>query len=408
MLKLFNTFGRKMETFRPVDPKTVTIFTCGPSVYQRAHIGNMRTFLFEDILVRYLQYSGFTVRRGMIITDIEDKAILEAEKKKTTVKKLTNRNINQFLKETDALGMRRPDYLPLASEHVEHAVAIIQELLKRQVAYWHNGNVYFDPFRFKGFGRLFGLDMARWPKKKRRFHKDTYPGVQWNLGDFILWHGCPGGKDGCWDTVIGRGRPSWNVQDASTLLQYFDDTLSIYCGGVDNLYRHHDYNIAILESVRPYPMALYWLHGNHLLVDGRKMSKSKGNIVYTETLRSEGYSYAEIRFFLIYRHYRETLDFREDDLQRAVSRLRSLRSMIRRIAKRAGDAAAVKSATAEKLIAEFQLRMDEDLNVGAAFDEVHALVASLEAPLLSAGEAAAIVQALKGVDTVLNVLFSKK
>ncbi|KAF0182114.1 MAG: cysteinyl-tRNA synthetase [Nitrospirae bacterium] len=408
MLKLFNTFGRKMETFRPVDPKTVTIFTCGPSVYQRAHIGNMRTFLFEDILVRYLEYSGFAVKRGMIITDIEDKALREAEKEKTTVKKLTDRNIGQFLKETDALGMKRPDYLPLASEHVEHAVAIIQELLKRTVAYWHDGNVYFDPLRFKRFGRLFGLDMATWPKKKRRFHKDTYPGVQWNLGDFILWHGCPGGKDGCWDTVIGRGRPSWNVQDASTLLQYFDDTLSIYCGGVDNLYRHHDYNIAILESVRPYPMARYWLHGNNLLVDGRKMSKSKGNIVYTDTLRSEGYSFAEIRFFLIDRHYREPFDFTAEQMHRAASRLRSLRNMIRLLAKRAGRAAAVKSIVAEKLIAEFRLRMDEDLNTGTAFDAVCEVVASIETPALSAGEAAAIVNALKRVDTVLNILFSKK
>ncbi|HSW62210.1 MAG TPA: class I tRNA ligase family protein [Dissulfurispiraceae bacterium] len=408
MLKLFNTFGRKIETFRPVNPEMVTIFTCGPSVYQRAHIGNMRTFLFEDVLVRYLEYSGFAVRRGMIITDIEDKALREAEKEKTTVKKLTDRNIGQFLKESDALGMKRSDYLPLASEHVEHAVTIIQELLKRRVAYWHNSNVYFDPLRFKGFGKLFGLDMTKWPKKKRRFHKDTYPGAQWNLGDFILWHGCPGGKDGCWDTVIGRGRPSWNVQDASTLLQYFNDTLSIYCGGVDNLYRHHDYNIAILESVRPYPMARYWLHGHYLHVDGRKMSKSKGNIVYTDTLRSDGYSFAEIRFFLLNVHYRETLDFRAEHIQRAASRLQSFRSLIRPIAKKAAGAAAEKNSLADRLSAEFRLRMDDDLNIGKAFDATYALVASIETSLLSAGEAAAIVNALKGVDTVFNVLFSKK
>ncbi len=194
MLKLFNTLGKRIETFHPVNKKIINIFTCGPSVYQRAHIGNFRTFLFEDILVRYLEYSGYRTKRGMNFTDIEDKSIMEAEKRKTTVKYLTGKNIREFIQEMKALKMKIPDYLPKASESIQEAVEIIEFLLKRGTAYRHKGNVYFDPLKFPEFGKLYGLDMSGWPSKRKRFHKDTYPGIQWNMGDFILWHGYIKGK----------------------------------------------------------------------------------------------------------------------------------------------------------------------------------------------------------------------
>jgi cysteinyl-tRNA synthetase len=165
MLRLFNTFGRKIVPFRVPRDKVVTIFTCGPSVYQRAHIGNFRTFLFEDILSRYLEYSGCRVDRGMAVTDIEDKAIREAEKQQTTVKGLTDRNIVQFVAEMQLLGMKVPDYMPRASECVGESVDIISKLMKKKVAYRYGSNIYFDPLRFRGFGKLFGLDMSLWPKK---------------------------------------------------------------------------------------------------------------------------------------------------------------------------------------------------------------------------------------------------
>src|SRR4030043_1005407 len=189
MLRLFNTLGKKNETFHPVNKKVVNIFTCGPSVYQRSHIGNFRTFLFEDILIRYLEYSGFSVKRGMNFTDIEDKAFEEAKKRKMSVKDLTEENIKNIFREMKLLKMRIPDYLPRASEAVDEAVEIITQLLSRKIAYWYRGNVYFDRLNNSRFGELYGLDMTRWPREKRRFHKDTYPGMRWNLGDFILWHG---------------------------------------------------------------------------------------------------------------------------------------------------------------------------------------------------------------------------
>jgi cysteinyl-tRNA synthetase len=189
MLKLFNTFGKKIETFKPVNPDQVSIFTCGPSVYQRPHIGNMRTFLFEDLLVRYLEYLGYNVKRGMNLTDVEDKAISEAKKEHLSVQKLTDRNIKMFVGEMKLLKVKVPDLLPRASDHVDQAVRIILDLLERGMAYWYRGNIYFDPLKYQGFGKLFGLDMSRWPKSRKRFHKDTYPGIQWNLGDFILLFG---------------------------------------------------------------------------------------------------------------------------------------------------------------------------------------------------------------------------
>jgi len=405
MLRLFNTFGRKLRPFQPVRRDLVTVFTCGPSVYQRAHIGNFRTFLFEDVLVRYLEYSGYKVRRGMNFTDIEDKALLQAEKEHTSLQRLTERNIRGFMKEMGLLRIMTPDYLPRASESVHEAVEIIERLIGCKMAYWYKGNVYFDPLKFKGFGRLFGLDMSKWPKKRVRFHKDTYPGVQWNLGDFILWHGYKSGDKAYWETRIGKGRPSWNIQDPSMISRFFDETLSIYCGGIDNLYRHHDYTLAILEAIRPYPMAKFWLHGNHLLVNGRKMSKSKGNIYYTDMLQKEGHSMEEIRFFLIYGHYREDLNFSAKTMATDVDTLKRFKRLVRAIEKKALSAAARNSALAERILKVFSGHMDNDLAVRDAFDGAHAILSGLDIHSLTQSEASGIIRALKRIDEVLQVIF---
>jgi len=413
MLHIYNSLGKKLQVFRPVRSDLVTIFTCGPSVYQRAHIGNFRTFLFEDIVVRYLEFSGYKVRRGLNFTDIEDKAVLEARKEHTSVEALTEPNIRAFLDEAALLRMKRPDVLPRASRSVGEAVRIIEELLRpgrrSGRAYWHGGDVYFDPLTFPGFGRIYGLDLSRWPKKKGRFGKDTYPGMRWNLGDFILWHGCRGLDIECWRTRIGPGRPAWNIQDASMVLRHFDETLSIYAGGIDNLIRHHDYTRAILESVRPYPMARYWLHCRHLLVNGRKMSKSKGNILYTDDLLRKGLTPAEIRFFLIYNHYRREINYSERNMARAAGVLKNLREGARRLSLKTGRQAggAADPVSARRLRQAFAGSMDNDLNVEEACD---ALLGSLHAAgsgNLQAEERAGISAALKEIDHVLQVIFKE-
>ena len=405
MLKLFNTFGRRLEPFRNADNRRATIFTCGPSVYQRAHIGNFRTFLFEDILVRYLEYSGYTVERGMAVTDIEDKAINEAEKHKTSVKKLTDRNIAQFIKELKLLHMKVPHYMPRASECVDESVGIIKKLIEKKIAYNHGGNIYFDPLKVRGFGKLFGLDMSKWPKKKRRFHKDTYPGIQWNYGDFILWHGCEISEKACWKTALGEGRPSWNVQDPSMVLRHFRGTLSAFCGGIDNLYRHHDYSLAILESIKPYPMSRFWMHGAHLFVDNQKMSKSKGNILYTDMLIKKGYTAQEIRFFLMYSHYRTKLNYSDKAMEAAAQRLRDFRECVKLIRRKAGSSKAERSKISDSIKTAFVSSMDNDMGVKPAFDAMMETLEKIEVSLLSASQAAGIIRTLKKIDEVLQVIF---
>lgn len=403
MLKIYNTLSRKIEKFIPASTKRVTIFTCGPSVYQRSHIGNFRTFLFEDIVLRHLEFSGYRVTRCMNYTDIEDKAIAEASKRGSTVKKLTQANIQIFHNDMKRLKLKEPDCFPRASEHVNEAARIINELLRRKIAYKYGRNIYFDPLKYKGFGRLFGLDMSRWPKKRRRFHKDTYPGIQWNLGDFILWHGYKDGDAVYWDTEIGRGRPSWNIQDPSMITPYFNETLSIYCGGIDNLYRHHDYNMAILESIKPYKMSKYWMHGMHLYVDGSKMSKSKGNILYTDDLLKHGYSAADIRFFLIYGHYRKRLNFSFSSMEKTSERIRSFRKRADAISRTASGFRACPAA--DTIIKIFTEHMDNDLDIKSAFDALDRLITSINPRELKSAEAGAIAKALRKIDTVLQVIF---
>jgi len=404
-LRLFNTLGRRLEVFQPVSESVVSVFTCGPSVYQRAHIGNFRTFLFEDILVRYLEYSGHRVERGMNFTDVEDKAIKEAKERNVEIQVLTQHNIEAFIREMETLRIRIPEYLPRASEAVDRAVDIIEQLLDRGIAYWHKGNVYFDPLKYPGFGELYGLDMNSWPRTKRRFHRDTYPGMRWNRGDFILWHGSRSEGEISWDTKIGKGRPSWNIQDPSMIAQHFNETLSIYCGGFDNLIRHHDYSKAILESIRPYPMAKYWLHCYHLHVDGEKMSKSKGNVSYTDTLRGRGYAIDEIRFFLIYGHYRKNLNYSDKTMDRAAENLRAFKRKTRALDPAPNGKPDFDEGVYHMVKGLFSGKMDQDLDVKGAFDELHGFLTATEARHAQPRVSAGILKALMEIDEVLQVIF---
>ncbi len=404
MLKLFNSYGKKIERFRPVNSRVTTVFTCGPSVYQRSHIGNFRTFLFEDVLVRYLEYSGHSVTRGMTVTDIEDKAIEEAARSRTTVRHLAGKNLRVLIRDMKLLKMKIPDYFPRASDNVEESANIISQLLKHGIAYWYKGSIYFDPTKFQGFGKLYGLDMTKWPRRKKRFHKDTYPGMRWNLGDFILWHAYRPGDSTYWDSSIGKGRPSWNVQDPSMVTRYFNETLSIYCGGIDNLIRHHDYSRAIIESVRRYPMARFWLHCHHLLVDGRKMSKSRGNIIYIKTLLKKGYSPQEIRFFLIYGHYRRDLNYSAKNMKTSIAALLDFKKMAGRIRKKAGDFHSDETMTG-RIKEVFNKEMDNDLDTRGAFDTLRDFFSGMDIERITPEEASGIISGLKEIDSVLRVIF---
>ena len=410
MLRIYNTMSRRKEPFRPRIPGVVKFFTCGPSIYQPPHLGNYRTFLYEDVLHRYLEYRGCRVERVLPFTDIEDKAIARAKKEGMSLADLTGRVAEIFYREACLLRMKPPTWNPRSSTTIEYAVEIIESLLGRGVAYRYGPDIYFDPLKFSGFGKLFRLDMSRWPNKKRHFRKDTYPGVQWNFGDFILWHGERKGDTAVWDTRIGRGRPSWNVQDPGMVIPFLGNAIDIHAGGIDNLWRHHDYNLAIVESLTGREYARYWMHGEHLLIDGRKMSKSRGNIVHLSDLLSTGCTPEEVRFFLIYGHYRDRMDMTRENLDAAREVLRELRGLAARL----GEASAgmVPGGPPQVVMEEiFRGRMDDDLDVKGAIDGIlgslRELAARQAGGRLTHGETRTAVAALRGIDGVLQVIFPR-
>ena len=371
MLKLFNTLSGKLEPFKPAEPQNVKMYTCGPSTYQRAHIGNYRTFLYEDVLQRYLEYLGFNVTRAMPLTDVEDKAVLQAKKEGIPLEELTQKNLMVFFGDLKLLHIKKPDYPVAASQAVDQAVMLVERLVESGYAYWHTyhgvRNAYFAPLKFKGFGKLSHLDISKWPKKPRRFHKDTYPGTPWNIGDFILWHGC-GLEDTCFETAIGRGRPSWNIQDPAIVTKTLGFEIDLACGGIDNLVRHHDYNIAVAEAVSGKQFSRFWLHGGHLLVDGEKMSKSKGNVLYTDDVLKRGFSGEDLRFFLIYGLYSEERNFTFEWLADAKQLLEEVRGLVSDLAETrpVGQGAFGKSSIA----AAFEECMNNNLDVKDAFDTI--------------------------------------
>jgi cysteinyl-tRNA synthetase len=414
VLNVYNTLTGKKELFVPIDGKHVKMYSCGPSTYQRAHIGNYRTFLFEDVLQRYLEYSGYTVTRLITLTDVEDKALIEAEKEQLPVKEITQRNEATFLKELKILKIKIPDFTIKASSAVDQAAHLIKILKEKGYAYSckHTGrqNVYFDPLKFSGFGKLAKLDMTKWPKKKRRFHKDTYPGTPWNKGDFILWHGCQDTDRVCWDTEIGRGRPAWNIQDAAIITKHLGFQVDVACGGIDNLFRHHDYTLAISESISGKNLANYWLHGGHLYVEGAKMSKSKGNIYFLEDLMAKGFSADHVRFFLIYGQYKRRMNFTFKKLLETSQRLDSFKKKVEQLEKGEASHSTDKTRTLVKsLISGFKDNMNNDLDVKGAFDDLYEKVAELnelsKRKKLGDEDANTATRDLHEIDKVLQVIF---
>lgn len=414
-LRLQNTLTRKKDPFRAMEKGRVKMFTCGPSTYRPPHVGNHRTFLYEDVLHRYLGFLGYRVERIINQTDVEDKAIAEARERGVTLKELTRPVEEQFLREARSLGMAVRDQPPKSSGAVEQAVRLIQELMQKGYAYRHEGDVFFDPLKFEEFGKLFGLDMSRWPKKRRRFRKDTYPGRRWNLGDFILWHAYREKRDGTvyWDTEIGRGRPAWNIQDPAIITRDLGYRIDIACGGVDNLYRHHDYTIAVIESLSGETFSRYWLHGEHVLVDHAKMSKSKGNIVHLQDLLDRGYEPAHVRFCLLSRHYREPLNLTGALLESSRGQVDDLRERLAELNETAQKAPAPSAkgdgGDKDPLLQGFRERMDDDLDLPGAWKttvhQVRRMTRDKEAGRLEPVEARRAVRALEKIDRVLGVLF---
>jgi len=408
----YNTLTKRNEVFTSRSPNTVKLFTCGPSVYRKPHLGNFRTFLFEDILQKYLEYLGYRVERIINFTDLEDKTIRQAEDDDASIHEVTEPVADYFHDKCSELGIYLPDKIPRSTTSVKQSVKLIQMLLEKGVAYWHKGNVYFDPLKHEGFGAVYGLDMSKWPKKRYRFSKDTYTGHRWNLGDFILWHGNNKGNGMHWDTEIGKGRPSWNVQDAAMITQTLGYQIDIHMGGIDNIYRHHDYNRAIVESASGKDFCPYWVHGEHLIVNGEKMSKSKGNTLYAEDMYKKGYSPKRIRFFLSYGYYRDKLNVTPSFLENASKQHEKLQHLASALT--TGKADAVNADPyIDKLISEisilFSVKMHDNLRIKDAVDSLVAIIGQLEKYRkkegISPGQQTRIRTNLEHIDNVLGFIF---
>jgi len=323
---------------------------------------------------------------------------------------VTRKNEAIFFQGFKLLRIKTPDFPVRASSVVDQAASLIARLAEKKYVYWdeYNGakNAYFEPLKFKGFGKLAHLDMSKWPTKKRRFHKDTYPGTPWNKGDFIVWDGCKHGGV-CYETPIGGGRPAWNIQDAAIVTKHLGFSIDVACGGIDNLVRHHDYTLAIAEAVSGKQFSRYWLHGAHLLVDGKKMSKSIGNVIYTGDVLKEGFSGEQLRFFSIYGHYREKLNFTFKKLAETSRKLDAFKNMVKELqVTNEGSSNLEAEALIGGLVSSFENAMNNDLGVKTAFDSLYKTICELHElkKPLNEKESKKLLDALRWVDSVLQCI----
>ena len=410
MLRIYNTMSRRKEDFFPRAPPVVKFFTCGPSIYQRPHLGNYRTFLYEDILERYLGYRGYHVERVLPFTDIEDKALAQAEKEGVSLSDLTARVAEEFFREACLLRMKPPTYNPRSSTTIEYAVEIIERLLGKGIAYHYGPDIYFDPLKFPGLG-----SSSAWtcPGGRRRRSTSGRTPTRASSGTTgTLSSGTGSGRVTPWSGRHGSGRGGprgmSRTGDGHPVPREFH---RYPLPGIDNLYRHHDYNLAIVESLTGREYARYWMHGGHLLLDGKKMSKSRGNIVYLPDLTSRGCTPEEVRFFLTYGHYRDRMNMNDENLSKAREVLRDLKAMITRISEVPGNLPRKPrdAPVAQSLEEGFRERMDDDLDVRGAVDWIIGSLGDIAARKagrgLSSGEAGAALTALRRVDDILQVIF---
>jgi cysteinyl-tRNA synthetase len=364
VLRLFNTLGRKIEEFVPLQEGVVKIYTCGPTVYDYAHIGNFRTFVFQDLLRRYLKYKGYSVFQVQNITDVDDKTIRAAREQGVSLREYTNRYIEAYFQDIDTLGIERAEVYPRATDHIPEMVSLIKKLLEKGFAYFSEGSVYYRVSAFKEYGKLSGIKSTG--LRAERVKSDEY--AKEEARDFALWKAWDE-EDGdvFWVTELGKGRPGWHIECSAMSMKYLGETFDIHSGGVDLIFPHHENEIAQSEAVTGKPLARYWVHCEHLLVNGQKMAKSLGNYFTLRDLLARGYTPAAIRFLLLSAHYRDRLNFTFEGLMHAENTVRRLQEFNVRIS------TAKPSSSEDRLVESvgeyrrrFEEAMDNDLNTPAA------------------------------------------
>lgn len=407
--RIYNTMSRTKEELVPLDGKHVRMYTCGPTVYNFAHIGNYRAYMFEDLLRRYIKFCGFEVTQVQNLTDVDDKTIRASIEQGLPLKEYTKTYIDAFFEDLAKLDIEPAEHYPAATDYIPEMIRIIETLFEKGYAYKsEDGSVYYSIDKFEEYGKLARLDREGM-QSGVRVAQDEYD--KENAADFALWKAyVPEDGEVVWDSPWGRGRPGWHIECSAMSMKLLGESFDIHTGGVDNIFPHHEDEIAQSEAATGKPYSKYWMHCGYLVVDGRKMSKSLGNFYTLREILDMGYTGREVRYELLSSHYRQSLNFAFKSLDANRAALKRLDEFYVKIHEAVGGGAGAGelpewAAETRKRFAE---AMDDDMNISGAmaaiFDTVHAGNKALAQSPLSEREALAVAELWKELDAVLGLL----
>ncbi len=406
-LRFYNTMSRELEEFKPIEGNHVRMYTCGPTVYDFAHIGNFRTYMFEDLLRRFLKYKGFKVTQVMNITDIDDKTIKRSMKQGITLDEYTEKYIKAFFEDLDALRIERAEVYPKATKHINEMVELIRRLIDKGLAYEVNGNYYYPLSKFPDYGKLSHIDLSGL-KPGARVATDEYE--KESVSDFALWKAWDKNDgDVFWETELGKGRPGWHIECSAMSMKYLGEAFDIHTGGVDNIFPHHENEIAQSEGATGKPFAGFWLHSSHLVVEKRKMSKSFQNFYTLREILDKGYPVLAVRYVLLATHYRMQLNFTLDGVDAARNSLERYNDFYNNLKDYSGgESSGEADGLIDGFLNHFEESLDDDLNISAAlgtvFDFIRDINRLKSEDKLSSGETKKALTAVEKIDTVLDFL----
>jgi cysteinyl-tRNA synthetase len=407
--RIYNTMSRSKEELRPIDGKQVRMYTCGPTVYNYAHIGNFRAYMFEDLLRRYIKFCGFEVVQVQNLTDVDDKTIRASIEQGLPLREYTKKYIEAFFDDLAKLNIEPAEHYPAATDYIPEMISLIETLFEKGYAYQsEDGSVYYSIDKFAEYGKLAHLDREGM-QSGARVDQDEYD--KDNAADFALWKAyVPEDGDVVWDSPWGRGRPGWHIECSAMSMKLLGESFDIHTGGVDNIFPHHEDEIAQSEAATGKPYSKYWMHCGYLVVDGRKMSKSLGNFYTLREILDKGYTGREVRYELLSGHYRQSLNFAFKSLDANRAALKRLDEFLAKIKEaigaetQAGDLPAWASGTR----AGFAAAMNDDMNISGAmaaiFDTVHAGNKAMAESPVTGKEALAVFNLWQELDTVLGLL----
>lgn len=412
-MKVFNSLTRRDEPLAPIADNTIRMYTCGPTVYNFAHIGNFRAYTFEDILRRAIQFNGMRVKQVMNLTDVDDKTIRGANAANVPLTDYTKTYKEAFFADLKKLNVQPAEVYPAATDHIPEMISLVEKLIDKGVAYKSDdGSVYFAVTKFPGYGKLAHIDFDS-QRTGARCAADEYD--KENVGDFALWKAWePSDGPVGWDSPWGRGRPGWHIECSAMSMKYLGETFDLHTGGIDNLFPHHENEIAQAEAATGKEFVKTWMHCAHLKVNGEKMSKSAGNFFTLRDLIEKGWSGREIRYVLVNAHYRQGLNFAFsalEDARKSLARIDTCVDALERLAGGAGAGGPVPEF-AQNALAEFTAAINDDLNTPKAFAALFELVRHANAWMqggdVPPASAAAILGVFRRMDSVLGVIFFGK